>query len=85
MHIHALKKKKKKDTHGYLITLAFKSRGDMIYVGHNAKLFCEFIYEEWDYGQWTLKILPIFNAHVFTMAFVWKASHGLVATLLQGK
>ena len=46
MHIHALKKKKKKDTHGYLITLAFKSRGDMIYVGHNAKLFCEFIYQE---------------------------------------
>ena len=29
--------KKKKATHSYLITLAFQSKGDMLYVGPNTK------------------------------------------------
>ena len=46
------RKKRNKATHGYLITLALRSRGDMLYVGHspgytesvkNVKLYCLFI------------------------------------------
>ena len=50
MQSHTLKKKINKATHGYLITLALQSRGDMLYVGpitkNKKKMFCEFIYQQ---------------------------------------
>ena len=62
------KEKGNKATHSYLITLAFQSRGDMLYVGPNTKKKNKvvlLIYQQWDSGQWTLEISPIVNANAY--------------------
>ena len=66
MHIHALKKEKQGYTQ--LFNIGFTIKGCMLYVGPNTKnkkkVFCKFIYQHWDNGQWTLEISPIVNANV---------------------